>query len=95
MTLTEAFNDLLNNWQTLPEEYREKYPHKVNIRVYKKDLNEDKRPHCRWKFITLPNNFESVVSAQAFLIENFERLNKELDIVKKYSPKDWVGYIGK
>jgi len=73
----------------------EKYPHKINIRVYKKDLNEDNRSHCRWKFIALPNNFESIIGAQEFLLENFDRLNKELDIVKKYSPKDWVGYKGK
>lgn len=25
MTLTEAFNDLLNNWKELPKEFRDKY----------------------------------------------------------------------
>jgi len=52
------------------------FPHKIRLKVNKKDINEDDRPNCEWKWIILKRESNSVADAKQFLRENYEAIIK-------------------
>ena len=47
------------------------YPHRIRLRVKKKDINEDGKPNCEWKWITLKRESNLVADAKQFVKDNF------------------------
>ena len=55
-------------------------PHRIGLRVIKKDLMEDKNPNCDWKWIRLKKEFTSVNEAKTFLQKNYEAIIKKFNL---------------
>jgi hypothetical protein len=65
-------NILLNkNWvgSINPEK-----PYLIRLMVMKKDMNEDSNTNCKWRWITLKNESETLDEAKAFLNENIDAI---------------------
>ena len=52
-------------------------PHKIRLKVVKKDINEDKNPNCTWKWITLTLDFDRIADAKKFLNDNIEKITEK------------------
>ena len=49
-----------------------KSPHRINLMVEKKDVNEDGNPNCEWKWIKLNKESKTLQEAKDFLNTSFE-----------------------
>lgn len=56
-------------------------PHKIRFKVNKDDVHEDGIPNCKWKWITLKKDSESLDAAKQFLIDNFSVITTKFKIV--------------
>ena len=55
-------------------------PHLIRLMVMKADIMEDGNINCKWKWITLKNEFESLDEAKVFLNENIEIITTKYKI---------------
>jgi len=64
----------------------DKNPHKIRLKVIKKDINEDGNPNCKWKWIILKGEFESVQTAKNSLNENIDKI---FELHNIYTGEKW------
>jgi len=57
-------------------------PYKIKLQVMKDDLIEDGNENCKWKWITLKKESQTLQEAKDFLNENFDAINKKFKIVQ-------------
>ena len=55
-------------------------PHKIRLQVVKADIMEDGNPNCKWKWITLKQESETLQEAKDFLNKNFVSINSKYKI---------------
>jgi hypothetical protein len=58
----------------------DEFPHKIRFMVNKKDINEDGNPNCKWKWIILKRESNSIADAKQFLKENFAEITKKYEL---------------
>lgn len=59
-----------------------KKPFTIRLMVYKNYLMEDGNPNCKWKWIALDHESESLKDAQIFLNENINSILKHYNLRK-------------
>lgn len=57
------------------------HPHKIRLMVVKDDIAEDGNPNCKWKWITLKVESESVMMAKAWLQEKIHTITQTFNLV--------------
>jgi len=55
-------------------------PFKIRLQVLKKDILEDGNKNCKWRWITLKHESESVQDAKDWLNNNIEMITQQLTI---------------
>ena len=58
----------------------DKKPYLIKLMVVKKDINEDGHPNCKWKYITLKKESESLQEAKDFLNKNIETIRSQFEL---------------
>ena len=56
------------------------YPHKVHVKIIKKDIRKIRNPFCCWEWIMLKERFPSVKEAKKFLKSNFDIIISKYNI---------------
>ena len=64
----------------------DKFPHKIRLMVFKKDINEDSNPNCEWKWIEFKRKFDSVYDAKVWInkSEIIEQIHKKHNLHKSF-----------
>lgn len=55
-------------------------PFKIRLQVKKKDINEDGNPNCRWKWIILKKDSQTLQEAKDFLNQHFKEITELYEI---------------
>lgn len=58
----------------------DKKPYRISLQVKKKDVNEDGRPNCQWKWIKLNHDSETLQEAKDFLNKYFNEINTQYQL---------------
>lgn len=56
------------------------FPHKIQFKVVKADINEDGNPNCPWKWVRLKKENKDINEAKEWLNNNFELLTNKLNL---------------
>ena len=48
--------------------------------IVKKDINEDGKPNCKWRWIILKKESESLQEAKDFLNKNIETIRSQFEL---------------
>jgi len=57
--------------------------YKINLKVIKKDIDEDGNPNCKWKWITLKKESESLQEAKDYLNQNIDKILEKYELVNE------------
>jgi hypothetical protein len=57
-----------------------KFPFAIRFMIIKSNINEDKNPNCKWKWILLKQESNSLQEAKNWLNENTELIQKKYNL---------------
>jgi hypothetical protein len=53
---------------------KDKLPHRIKLMVIKEDINSDGNPNCKWEWVTLKREFNTIQEAKDFLNDNIDSM---------------------
>lgn len=59
------------------------HPHNIRLMVIKNDITEDGSPNCKWRWVKLKKESESVALAKEWLKQNTEHITSQLNIINE------------